>query len=96
MPAGVIGNKRDFHTPLTEGVEGLNRSRKWLVSTIQHTIHIHRYMCEHLRTLPCVSQFVASTSGHFSASGMEGATPGLSLNTPGARHPDAAHVDGLH
>jgi hypothetical protein len=61
MPAGIIRDKRDLHTPLTEGVEGLNRSRKRLVSTIQHAIHIHRYMCEHLHTLPCVSQLVAST-----------------------------------
>src|SRR5262245_31224266 len=63
MPAGIIRDKSDLDTPLTEGIEGLNRSRKWLVPTIQHTIHVHCHMFEHLHTLPCVARFATSICG---------------------------------
>ena len=34
MPAGIIRDKSDLDTPLAEGIEGLNRSRKRLVPAI--------------------------------------------------------------
>src|SRR5215510_1386846 len=66
MPAGIIRDKSHLHTPLAESIEGLNRSRKRLVTTIQHAIHVHRHMFDHLHTLPCVPRFAASIYRHAS------------------------------
>src|SRR5262245_11026042 len=111
MPAGIIRDKSHLHTLLAEGIEGLNCSRKRLVPTIQHTIHVHRHMFDHLHTLPCVPRFAASIYGHASTSAgralpyiydrplsphaVRATCSFLSLNTPDAHHPDAAHVGGL-
>ena len=74
MPAGIIRDKSDLDTPLAEGIEGFNRSRKRLVPAIQHAIHVHRHMFDHLHTLPCVPRFAASIYGHALYACREGAT----------------------
>src|SRR5215471_2945551 len=71
MSAGIVSDKGNLHTPLSEGVEGLDRSRERLVPAVQYPIHIHGHMCDHLPILPWVPQ----STGHSSTS----AGPGLTL-----------------
>src|SRR5215831_3576318 len=54
MSAGIVSDKGNLHTPLSEGVEGLDRSRERLVPAVQYPIHIHCYMCDH-RPTPCAT-----------------------------------------
>jgi hypothetical protein len=49
MPAGIIGQKRDFDVLLTQGLKRFDCPGKRMIPTVEYPIHVHHHMLYHLR-----------------------------------------------